>query len=266
MAELLTERGRALSDEQVASYREQGYLLVQRVFPREDVEAMRAEVADLLGRAESAQRDLNATWRGDYIDDDQRSKLSVLSVHDLQFHSALFSRLLVDDRLTAIFADLVGPNVQLHHNKLHVKPPEKGSPFPMHQDYPYFPHKGTSVAAAIVHIDDATVENGCVWVAPGSHKLGPLVHEEGNYLRPEEWPLERGVPCAAQAGDVLAFSYLTVHGSGVNRSSRSRTIWLVQVRDAEATPLADVHRSPGQGTMLRGVNPVRFSEQARAAR
>ena len=47
---------------------------------------------------------------------------------------------LVQDRFTSALADLIGPNVQLHHTKAFIKPPEKGSAFPMHQDQPYFPH------------------------------------------------------------------------------------------------------------------------------
>jgi hypothetical protein len=53
---------------------------------------------------------------------------------------------------------------------------------------------------------------------------------------------------------VLFFSYLTVHGSYVNLSSRPRRIVLVQMRSPSDRPLTEAHRSPGQGTMLRGFN------------
>jgi ectoine hydroxylase-related dioxygenase (phytanoyl-CoA dioxygenase family) len=149
----------------------------------------------------------------------QAEKTVLLHCHDVQFHSAAFSRLIVDERLTSIAADLIGsPNVQLHHNKMFIKPPAKGSPFPMHQDQPFFPHERHSMIAAILHFDDAPIEKGCVRVVPGSHKLGPLEHDpEGGWHLPfEQYPLESSVPCPAKAGDVLFFSYLTIHGSGVN--------------------------------------------------
>ncbi len=57
-----------------------------------------------------------------------------------------------------------------------IKPPGKGSPFPLHQDYPYFPHQLTTMGAAIFHFDNAPLEKGCVRVVPGSHKKGPLPH------------------------------------------------------------------------------------------
>ena len=110
--------------------------------------------------------------------------------------------------------------------------------------------------AAIVHADDANVDNGCLCVVPGSHKLGPIEHRnDGNFYLPlDEWPLDRAVPVEARAGDVLFFGYCMVHGSYVNRSSRPRRIVLVQMRSPTDRPLNDAHRSPGQGTMLRGIN------------
>lgn len=48
---------------------------------------------------------------------------------------------------------------------------------------------------------------------------------------------------------------LTVHGSYFNRSALPRRILLVQMRSPDNQPLTEQHRSPGQGTMLRGINP-----------
>ena len=105
-----------------------------------------------------------------------------------------------------------------------VKPPEKGSPFPMHQDHPFFPHTYHRMAAAIFFLDDAPEEKGCVRVVPGSYKNGPLEHiAEGSFHLPtDDWPIEKSVPVPAQAGDVIFFSYLTVHASGREHLRRGR--------------------------------------------
>lgn len=247
-----------LSEEQLNFYRENGYLLVKGMFSREEAAALRAEAHDLMQRL-AAQRNVEATW-GSARKLEMNGQQTVLQhCHDVQYYLASFARLLVDDRLTSAASAIIGsPNVQLHHNKMFIKPPEKGSPFPMHQDHPFFPHAKHSMIAAILHMDDAPVEKGCVRVVPGSHKLGPLPHnsEGGWHLPLDEYPLESAVPCPAEAGDVLFFSYLTIHGSGVNTSNEARTTILVQMRDPADPPTNEEHRSRGQGMILRGIDPL----------
>src|SRR5206468_9469208 len=124
----------------------------------------------------AVRHEVEATWGSARTLTQERTQL--LHCHSVEFHSAAFGRLILDERLTSVAAELIGtPNVQLHHTKAFIKPPEKGSPFPMHQDRPFFPHERDSMIAAIIHFDDAPIEKGCVRVVPGSHKLGALEHE-----------------------------------------------------------------------------------------
>lgn len=247
-----------LTQEQRDFYRENGYVLVEGLLTRPEAAALREEAHALIERL-SAHRNVDATWGSARKAVQAAQETKLLHCHDVQFQSAAFSRLIVDERLTAVAADIIGsPNVQLHHDKLFIKPPEKGSPFPMHQDHPFFPHQQHSMIAAIIHFDDAPIEKGCVRVVPGSYKDGPIEHEsEGGWHLPfEQYPIDAAVPCPARAGDVLLFSYLTVHGSGVNVSDEARTTLLVQMRDPADPPTIKTHESRGQGMMLRGVDPT----------
>lgn len=248
-----------LTAAQLQSYDENGYLLVKGLLDRNAAASYRGECHDLVRRLATSEN-LDATWDSARGLDARVPETSIQHCHDVQFFSAAFSRLIVDERFTEVAAQLMGgPNVQLHHTKMFIKPPERGSPFPMHQDHPFFPHARHSMIAAIIHFDDAPEERGCVRVVPGSHRQGPLEHQEsagGNHSLPvERYPLDSAVPCPAAAGDVLFFTYLTVHGSGVNVSDAARTTLLVQMRDPEDSPIVDTHRSRGQGMMLRGINP-----------
>lgn len=244
-----------LTDEQLGFYNENGYVLVPGLLNPDEAAAYRRETHELMARL-SAIRDIDATW-GSAKDIAGGTATQLLHCHDVQFYSAAFARLIVDERLTGVAASIIGPNVQLHHTKAFVKPPEKGSPFPMHQDCPYFPHDRHSMIAVIIHFDDAPIEKGCVRVVPGSFKRGPLEHirEGGWHLSPEEYPVEEATPCPAKAGDALFFSYLTIHGSGINTSDEARTTLLVQMRDPEDPPSIRTHESRGQGMMLRGIDP-----------
>jgi ectoine hydroxylase-related dioxygenase (phytanoyl-CoA dioxygenase family) len=247
-----------LSADQRSFYQENGYLLVQGMLSPAEAADYRRECHELAQRL-SATASLESTWKSAREVAGQQGHTMLLGCHNVQFYAGAFSRLIVDERLTGITAELIGsPNVQLHHTKMFIKPPEQGSPFPLHQDYPFFPHERHSMIAAIIHFDDAPIEKGCVCVVPGSHRLGPLEHDpEGSWHLPlERYPLESAIACPAKAGDVLFFSYLTIHGSGVNVSDEARTTVLVQMRDPLDWPTVKTHESRGQGMLLRGIDPA----------
>jgi phytanoyl-CoA hydroxylase len=236
-----------LTDEQGRFYEDNGYVLIKEFITAREAAGLRAEAHAIAER----QGPTNATWSS-VAGEGTKLEHSL----DVQFRSAAFTRLLVDPRLTLLFTSLIGPNVQLHHNKMFIKPPERGSPFPMHQDYGYFPHRGNSMTAAILHLDAAPDAKGCVRLYPGSHKLGPLeAIGQDHHVDTDRFPLSEATPIEAEAGDLLVFNYLTIHGSGLNTSDEPRTTWLVQVRDPEDQPISEQHQSRGQGMMLAGVDP-----------
>ena len=125
--------------------------------------------------------------------------------------------------------------VEIHHNTLHAKGPEAGAPFPMHQDIPFYPHADGRYIDALIHIDNADEESGCIKFLAGSHKLGPLEHITGPDTEPhlptDRYPLEDAVSVPARSGDVEVFHLWTVHGSSVNRSGRWRRLVRVGFRD-----------------------------------
>ena len=241
-------------------YRENGYVLCEGIFDADEVDELRGALDRILARADGTGADRNHAWRA------ADAGTVLKGFHDLQYHDSSFMRAVANPRLVEALVAVIGPNVQLHHTKMLVKPPEKGASFPMHQDYPYFPHTRHTVTAASVHLDDATEENGCLFVVPGSHRLGAIA-ETGESNSLPDYPLERGVPVPAAAGDVLLFNYLTIHGSGVNRSSRPRRNVLFQYRDPADEPLLGAdgrehHVNWGQGLMVAGENPVWFERRS----
>ncbi|SFR87377.1 phytanoyl-CoA dioxygenase family protein [Sphingomonas jatrophae] len=237
-----------LTPDQIHAYRRDGYLHLRGLFSPEEAAAYRAEVHAIA----EGQGPTDATWES--VKD---GATRLIHCHDVQFRSAAFTRLLLDPRVTGTAQSIIGPNVQLHHTKMFVKPPEQGSPFPMHQDHPYFPHRDHSLIAMIFHFDDAPEERGCLRVYPGSHALGPLpAVGADHHLAKDRFPLAGATPLPAKAGDMIVFSYLLAHGSGLNRSDEARTTLLVQLRDPADVQLNDRHASRGQGMMLAGVDPT----------
>ena len=91
-------------------------------------------------------------------------------------------------------------------------------------------------------LEDATVDNGCLWMQPGEH-LGPLRERfvrEGDAVRMEAldatpWPdMTTAVPVPAEAGTLVVFHGLLPHWSAPNRSERSRHAYTLHATDGRA--------------------------------
>ena len=74
-----------------------------------------------------------------------------------------------DSRIVDRVESLLGPDLDLQHSKLNMKPARVGSPVHWHQDLAYYPHTNEGVMAVLVYIDAAAEANGCLQVLPGRH-------------------------------------------------------------------------------------------------
>jgi ectoine hydroxylase-related dioxygenase (phytanoyl-CoA dioxygenase family) len=114
---------------------------------------------------------------------------------------------------------------------LFVKPPEfQGQAW--HQDEIYIPTRDRSLIGAWIAMDDATLENGCLWVIPGSHRMRYL-YPQRSHTNPDEFDFaqesygfdeEAEVPVEVRAGDVVFFNGYLLHRSRRNRSTGFRRV------------------------------------------
>ncbi|XP_012254764.2 probable alpha-ketoglutarate-dependent hypophosphite dioxygenase [Athalia rosae] len=262
-----------LTAEEKASYDNNGFIKLSGIFTDTELKTISNEYNDLFERKNADdQGGLEAAWVGErmkreagYID------YTVKAVHNLQMHSAVFTKVITHSKLLDAVEDVMGTeNILLHHTKAHIKPPENGAPYLMHQDYSYFPFKNHTMLAVFLHLDDTTPENGGLAVYPGSHKLGPLEDkgltdkngEQYHYVDQDKFPLSGATPVSAKKGEIIIFSYLLLHGSYLNRSNRPRRMFLIQLRAAEDEPTELCHQSPAQNLVLRGKNKYRAASMA----
>jgi phytanoyl-CoA hydroxylase len=109
-----------LTVEQKRFYDQNGYILLKGVFTKQEAAEMRRDAHDLAARLVKV-REIGVAWNT--VKHTDPGKV-VLHCHDVQFYSAAMSRLIVDARLTGPATSIIGPNVQLHHTKMFIKPPE----------------------------------------------------------------------------------------------------------------------------------------------
>ena len=117
--------------------------------------------------------------------------------------------------------------------------------------------------AGVVYLTPADDDHGCLRVWPGTHRLGPLAASAGwDRDFKARFPLEDLIPLDAEAGDMVFFSYLTVHGSRPNRSPRPRKSVLLQLYSGLDQTIGKVHAD--SALVLRGWNHHMDRERANA--
>lgn len=138
-----------------------------------------------------------------------------------------------------VLSDLAVEVPELWQTMYILKPPRIGGEVRWHQDATYLISEPSTVMGIWVAVEDATRENGCLWVEPGGHK-GPLRelsvvnHETGEtalkVLDSQPWPDENtAVPVEVSAGSVVLFSDHLPHYSSHNHSSHSRMAFSMHI-------------------------------------
>jgi len=236
-------------------FQENGYYLAKGVFDAREIQVLETDFDRIVEQLNRSGESINARWEGAQADKIGAGQTVILHTHNVQIYSEAWHRAFLQERFLDAAGEFLGPDIVLHHSKLFQKPPEKGAPFPMHQDWSYFPTVKDTMIAGIIHVSPATDEMGCLRVYPGSHRLGRVQGTSGmqgsEFL--DRYPLEGAVPLEAEPGDVAFFHYFTLHGSKPNVSHRTRKTVLVQMH-AGTDAVEDAVQHPNARLVLRGWN------------
>lgn len=219
--------------EQQAFFQQQGYLIVPDLLSRGEVAECQREVQrlhQLAADLEASQDPLsNHFQREPFSQAPNHNGLPVLrKIENTRALSPCFTELAAHPRLVAIVQSLLGADLLLFRSTLMLKPAFHGSAHALHQDSAYWPMEPPALVTASIALDDATPDNGCIKVIPGSHHWG--LQEWGHIAQEQEAPLtnrddldrSRQIDVPLAAGSAVLFHSLMVHGSGPNQTDRPR--------------------------------------------
>ena len=147
---------------------------------------------------------------------------------------------------------------QIRQSMYIYKQPKIGGEVNWHQDATFFFTTPQSVVTYWFAIEDATLENGCLWVEPKGHK-GPLrerFNRDGSNTMMEKlsdkpWPTDTGIPVEVKAGSLVVFQGQLPHYSAPNRSDKSRQAYTLHVTDGR-TQYADENWLHAKTLPLKG--------------
>jgi hypothetical protein len=158
----------------------------------------------------------------------------------------------LDQRLLDPCKTIVGhDDIVLFTEKLNVKRAREGGAIVLHQDFPYWENMtpiAHRVATAMIFLDDATPENGCLEVAPGSHLAGkhPQRTDADGFgsleMDTNIFDMRRLVSLEVPAGTVAFFGAFLVHRSLPNRSNGDRRALLYSYQPAGEPHAIELHR------------------------
>jgi phytanoyl-CoA hydroxylase len=222
----------ALTEGHIDFYRENGFVVVDRLLDDDELAEWRSAVDEAV--AERRQR----------IPGRENADLSSLAEDEravLEYYGRVFTQkvnlwqtsdrvkeLILDSRLGRMAAELAGVDgIRVWHDQALYKG-AYGNPTGFHLDVPYWSFTSAQAISVWVALDDATVENGCLYYLPGSHKaerfdnvnIGPELGALFDVY--PEWLDITPVPAPVPAGGCAFHNGLTAHGAGANMTPRPR--------------------------------------------
>ncbi len=219
--------GVSITKQEVESYHDNGYLVVPGLASQQDVEELRTDALRIC-RGEYPHPNLEPVDAGLADDEVLRNFLCIHHPHKIS--PVMLERGVKHPGLAAVLQRLIGPDVKCMQSMLFVKPPGfQGQAW--HQDEIYIPTRDRSLTGGWIALDDATIENGCLYVIPGSHKWA--LYDQRAHDNPEEFDFagesfgfdDSGeIPVEVLAGDAVFFNGYLLHRSRRNRSQVFRRV------------------------------------------
>lgn len=218
----------ALSTDQVAFYRENGFVVVEDFLTSSELAHWRSVLDDAL---ESRQNNRLPDDRWDARQDDDEGYESIFKQRlNLWRDHAAMRELILDPKIGQMATELADVDgLRVWHDQALIKP-AWGSPTSWHLDNPYWSFYHKQSISIWIALDDATPHNGCLYFLPGSHKLADFdrnatiqVDRMADLFKVyPEWQSVEAVCGEMRAGSCSFHTGVTAHGAGANMTPRTR--------------------------------------------
>jgi ectoine hydroxylase-related dioxygenase (phytanoyl-CoA dioxygenase family) len=229
-----------LTEDQVATYDRDGFILVEDVLSPDLLGRVGAVVDGFVARAKGLTAP-NEVY--DLEDTHTPDEPRVRRLKDPVNRDPIFWEVIRTPSVIEPLMQLIGPDIRLFGSKLNMKAAGYGAAVEWHQDWAFYPHTNDDLLAIGIMLDDVTLENGPLMVVPGSHK-GPIYdhHSDGYFVGAIAAPdqkaeLSAAVPITGRAGSMSVHHVRALHGSSLNLSGKPRRLLFYEISAADAFPI-----------------------------
>ena len=229
-----------ITADSIGYYNESGFLVAENLLSEVEIEDIRQEAVQIF-------KGNRGNIEGLIQVEEEASDFDVLrnyiAIHFPHKISEKITEYVVHARIAHILSNIIGPNVKCMQSMLFVKGPGKPGQA-WHQDEYYIPTRDRSLTGVWIAVDDADVENGCLWVIPGSHKHTPILRRipyngdefgDVDTCSIEPSLMEEAIPVEVSKGSVVFFNGYLLHSSLRNKTTdRSRIALVSHYMSAES--------------------------------
>ncbi|MCY4080797.1 MAG: phytanoyl-CoA dioxygenase family protein [Caldilineaceae bacterium] len=208
-----------LTQDQIDSYRQNGFVVLHDFLTPEELETWRQAVDGAV-----RQRGKQKMFNQEVDEDQEETYYDYVFVQRINLwqDSLDVRRLILDPRLGRMASDLAGvEGVRIWHDQALIKQPW-ANPTGWHLDNPYWSYSSRKTLSLWVALDDATLQNGCLYFLPGSHKTATydnagIGENIGDIFRVyPQWKDIMASPAEMKAGSASFHNGLIAHGAGAN--------------------------------------------------
>ncbi|MBA63854.1 MAG: hypothetical protein CMJ76_15985 [Planctomycetaceae bacterium] len=216
-----------LYESQLAEYQHKGHLTINGFYSPQTVTLIIDEINNWADQTRAELGENDQRW---YLEQNVPAGVSLFRKLDNPIYNrAILRQLIVTPKLLSIAEQLIGKGLTVFFSQVFMKPARYGGPKPVHQDNYYFgPEDEDRVLTVWMAIDNATLENGCLYYGDGSHHTGVHQHiappdEPFNLMVPAEIAAQYPMtPAPVSAGGISLHHGSTFHQSSENRSEFPR--------------------------------------------
>jgi ectoine hydroxylase-related dioxygenase (phytanoyl-CoA dioxygenase family) len=223
---------------QIEFYRENGYVTGPRVLSDEQIRVLHDRIDGILtGRIEFPEHLKGETT----TKSSAKGQLRSVKVVNIFRHDPVFAEVLGNPEIGNLANDLMVSPVRVWEDQMIYKPPfDDQAVLNWHQDYTYWDQVGPpEMGTCWIALDDATVDNGCMHVVPGSHRWKMSYKREDVDPADANWLFKQPgipggaaltpVPCEVKAGHCHFHHCLTFHGSFGNKTGNTRRSYILHL-------------------------------------
>ena len=251
-----------LSDEQVAAFWSDGYVMMDDAVSATDLVDLQASIASWVEESRNHAGPFGTTMDGrarfDVQPGHSAEQPALRRVASPQEVCDVHLRIMRDSPLVDAAAQLVGPNLVVNNVKTNCKQPGSNTVVKFHQDFAYEAHSNDDMLAVLLFVDDVTPDNGPLEVIPGTHR-GPVFEHwqngvfTGTVIDEDLAHLGKPAACYGTAGSACLMHTRLVHGSAPNLTEVPRTLAIFSYRSEDSRILHPNHiPSVNEGEVVRG--------------